>query len=310
MKKILLMLISIVFFSSAASLSQNVFPESDAIWNIQINEKEYYYGLSGDTIVNDTIYNKLYLLNDTTLNIGTEDEYIGGFRQEGKKVWFHPHLPVDWNSEYLQYPHETLLYDFSKKEGDTIWHNIVPNLNIYYWSVADSISASIISFIDEETKTYHTQQYTVAQDGVFSGTGRNDIWEEGIGSTQGLFWFLSQKSLSGFPEFHLACFKQGTDVKYIDNPTCNSCFSYTTEISEINVAPIEVIEENKIICIKGELSVFPCLFKLFTPLGQLLFEKEVQSNNEVISVKQIKGILLYQIQKNHKIIKSGKLSLI
>jgi hypothetical protein len=36
----------------------DVFPRSDAIWNIKINDRERYYGLSGDTIIDNKLYNK------------------------------------------------------------------------------------------------------------------------------------------------------------------------------------------------------------------------------------------------------------
>jgi len=118
-------------------MQAQVFPESDAIWSIKSDDLlvggdiykggVWYYGLSGDTIIGDKSYNKFYLLNDTTLNIDSKDIYVGGFRQEGKKVWFRP------NSNFFSlsyeddppYPDETILYDFSKNAGDTIWQLVL-----------------------------------------------------------------------------------------------------------------------------------------------------------------------------------------
>jgi hypothetical protein len=303
MKTKLLLLFTII---SANTFSQNVFPESDAIWNIQIDGKEHYYGLSGDTIINDTIYNKLYLLNDTTLIIDSGDEYIGGFRQEEKKVYFRPNLPADL---FPQYPQETLLYDFSKNVGDTIWHNIVTNLHIHYWSIGENISASIIYNIrdTENGKIYESIQYLHLDDGSLVETGRNDFWIENIGSlNSGLFWFLSQKTLSGTPKFRLACFKQGDELKYLD-PDCKSCFSYTTGILEKNMIRLEVIQENTFIKIKGENAYFPCQLKIFNLMGQPIFEKTIHSPNEKVLINHW-GLGLYRIEKEREIIKTGKIS--
>jgi len=291
--------------------SQTVFPTSDAIWNISINGKEHYYGLTGDTIIDSKSYNKLYLLNDTTLSIDLNDVYVGGFRQEEKKVWFRPYFPDDYYIyDFPQYPKETLLYDFSKNKGDTIWHNIIPNEYLFYWQIGDSISASIITSIDideQDRKIYNTTQYVVFRDGDFAQLGRTDIWIEGIGSTQGLFWFLSQITLSGYPEFHLSCFKQGNKVKYVKNVKCNSCFCWSSDIQEKNSIPLEVIYENNCIRFKGESSVFPCELKLFSPIGQLIFEKRLQSNEEKIPINQLQGMYLYHVQKKKEVVKTGKI---
>jgi hypothetical protein len=309
--KFLLLLFTVI---SVNVFSQSVFPESDAIWNIQINGEEHYYGLSGDTTFNDTVYNKLYLLNDTTLVIDPNDEYVGGFRQEGKKVWFRPSFspfyPLYYPLYYPPYSEETLLYDFSKNEGDTIWHDIIPGLS--HWNLGDSITVSLVTSIDideQGCKIYHTELYSVHNDGGLSYMGRSDSWMEGIGSiNHGLFWFLSNISVSGNPKFHLACFKQGNEVRYMDNPNCNACFCWSsTSISEKNSIPFEVLHEKNCIRIRGKSSDFPCLFKLFTPLGELWVEKQLQSNEDVVPINQLKSIGLYQIQKDSEIIETGKI---
>lgn len=179
-----------------------VFPESDAIWNIKIDTKEHYYGLTGDTIIDGKSYSKLYLLNDTTLIPDSRKEYLGGFRQEGKKVWFRPSLHDDYISNYPYYPKETVLHDFSNV-GDTIWHNFVSDWNVRYWEMRDSISASIITskFTDEQGRTiYNTQQFIIINSNrkEFTYEVGRDRWIEGIGSIgKGLFWFIRDKIVGG-----------------------------------------------------------------------------------------------------------------
>ena len=303
-------LISIICACSLFKGQAQVFPTSDAIWNIQINWSEYYYGLSGDTIINSKLYNKLYFLNKSTLTIDSENMYIGGFRQDGKKVWFRPkHSNI--HSYDDPYPEETILYDFSKDVGDTIWHNLDPYVYDWddiHWGSRDSSYASIITSIDideQDRKIYHIDQYLV-ENGFFYSGGRKDRWIEGIGSIDhGLFWFLYGMTLSGYPKFHLACFRQGNEVKYLD---CNACFcNGVTGILDKKSTLLEVIHENNCIRIQGESSVFPCELKLFSSTGQLILEKKLQSGTEKISVNQLNRIWLYQIQKNKKIIKTGKI---
>ena len=121
MKKYVLILLILI---SVKAFSSSTFPDSNAIWNVNIEGsgpiKEVLYGLKGDTLINDTIYNKLYTLSDTTLSNENMKDYIGGFRQEGQKVWFKP---AYWTEPNI------LLYDFSASVGDTVWHNACLHLS-------------------------------------------------------------------------------------------------------------------------------------------------------------------------------------
>ena len=304
---------SIILAYSLFRAQAQVFPESDAIWNIQIDGVEHYYGLSGDTIISGVIYNKLYSLSDTTLNIGLDDEYLGGFRQEGKKVWFRPSFPPFYplyDDLYdPPYPDETLVYDFSKSVGDTIWHNAIPGF--FYWAMRDSTAASIITSVDTDEQgreIYHSCQF-VYHNRELVFLYRCDSWIEGVGSVEhGLFFFLHQIITNGQPVFHLNCLKQGNEVKYINKNYGTSCFCSSSEqgISEKNITPLEILHENNSIRIKGVSSAFPCELKLFSTIGQLIIEKRLQSDQEEMLVNQLKGIYLYQIQKNGEIIKTGK----
>jgi len=72
MKRILfLAIVWIALCYTTKAQEENVFPTNNAIWNIYIEGDRYIYGLKGDTIINDTLYNKLYLLNDTILKLYT-----------------------------------------------------------------------------------------------------------------------------------------------------------------------------------------------------------------------------------------------
>ena len=85
MKKLIIILFTILSISSYA---QESFPTSNAIWNESVEGHYSTYGLLGDTIINDVLYSKLYEFSDTLLSEVNIKNYIGAFRNEGKKVWF------------------------------------------------------------------------------------------------------------------------------------------------------------------------------------------------------------------------------
>jgi hypothetical protein len=310
--KILLLLIGLCYANVIQA--QEVFPTSDAIWNIQIDGKEHYYGLSGDTIINDTIYNKLYLLNDTTLIIDSEDRYIGGFRQEEKKVHFRPVCISHEGGE--ESDDEVLLYDFSKNAGDTIWnigfiYGGAINVDDFCIRKSRATRISILEniFIDNNKKRYSSSLYIYDSVYVYP-LFQEDFVIERIGSVKkGLFWFLHYPSMASTTSIKLACFKQGNEVKYLDNSKCNTCFCYSTaSIPELEAERVNVFYENNTVRIHGESSIFPCQLDLFTLTGQLLFTKNAILNERPIPVAEnLNGIYMYQLRKNKEIIKTGKI---
>lgn len=203
----------LIIFITSDVFCQSNFPDSNAIWNINyINsdgspKKEILYGLKGDTVIHDTLYNKLYVLSDTILSDENLQDYIGGFRKEGQKVWFKP---AYWTSSNV------LLYDFSASEGDTVWHNGGAGYNNsgqITFGIGNNYS--IIQEIMENGLKTHSI--------IRGGDGFNDKWYEGIGSNFGLFG-----SIIGFPligdTYSLACFNHNDTVKYKNNLMCNKCF--------------------------------------------------------------------------------------
>jgi hypothetical protein len=318
--------LKILFFFIISILtvhSQVSFPTSDAIWSVQKNsyDPEIYYGLTGDTIINDTTYNKLYLLNDTTLNIDENDIYIGGFRQKDQKVWFRVNVKDNFaslsslNSHYCEYnnPFETLLYDFSKNSGDTIWHDL--HLVENYITMQKQITLSIILEITNTNsqRTYYLFQYLNIGRGnapyipIMNGI---DTWIEGIGSLKGLFWFLYEPPMSGGSAYRLNCFKQGNEIKYMDK-NCTSCFKYSsTNISDNKYSSISVFLNKGMLSVKGEAAVFPCQIKLFNVIGQMQLSKTIYSDKESIYLpKELENVYLYQLinKKDESIVKTGKL---
>lgn len=224
MKKYIFILI---IFITSKVYSQTHFPDSNAIWNVNyINSvgtptDEMLYGLKGDTLINDTLYNKLYALSDTILSVENLEVYIGGFRQEGQKVWFKP--------KYGNV-NEFLLYDFAAQIRDTIWHNVgltteydkgqtvlVFNSNYYF------ISVVLDKYINNGFEKYNVETGPFDKQMGFLWSVRHD-WIDGIGSATGIFWQHYVPPLSNPYTKELGCFKHNDTVKYQSNLKCNKCF--------------------------------------------------------------------------------------
>lgn len=249
-----------------SAFGQVNFPDSNAIWNVNIRSTgEILYGLKGDTLINDTLYNKLYTLSDTILSVENLQDYIGGFRQEGQKVWFRP--------AYWSYQ-DILLYDFSASIGDTIWNNGGAHYNYSQQIVFGyGHEYSIIQGIDTENgiKTYFITRGTDQSPGK---------WYEGIGSNFGLFGSIVQFPLAG-DTYNLACFKHNDTVKYQNNLKCNKCFcggggsggidekKYNTEWISIFTNP-----SKNLLAIEVQKPYSKIMVEIFDEQGSVVYKKE------------------------------------
>jgi hypothetical protein len=190
-------------------------PDSNAIWNVNIVSSDgiptgnLMYGLKGDTLINDTLYHKLFLLADTTLKNENLKEYLGGFRQDSQRVWFRP--------KYSNIT-EFLLYDFSGQLNDTIWHRA--SLYLMYNLDHEFTGSSGFSVIQDIYEYNGFKMFVLFSQNIPS---EQDEWIDGIGSIYGLFGSIIKFPLSG-DTYNLACFKQNDTVKYENNMECNRCF--------------------------------------------------------------------------------------
>ncbi|MFZ4455143.1 MAG: T9SS type A sorting domain-containing protein [Bacteroidales bacterium] len=168
-RKLLLVVFSAFTAISAVCQTYVPFPTSGAKWNnLVIHRNESYR--------RDTTLERLLIKNDTVLNNHTYhilwsqtgkletpvNFYVGGIREENKKIYF---------SEFYMFPNEEiLLYDFSKQVGDTVFHH--PAFKDYstHTRILDIDSVIISGKYRKRFK-------------VFGMTGE-DYWVEGIGSIQ------------------------------------------------------------------------------------------------------------------------------
>jgi len=317
-KIILLIIFSLCGIMPCASQEQeSVFPTSDAIWNIQLYTDGYYateykYGLFGDTIINSKQYSKLYLLNDTLLHIDENDIYIGGFRQENKKVWF---LLNDYG--YYDYE-EYILYDFGKNIGETVeWTNPLVYMGAYYTGGEPGVygyydEKIIREVLDVEESGYgrifHLSDY------FLWGTDVNSKWIEGIGSTIGLFWdFMVYPMGYNSIRYKLACMKLGDEWVYLDNGECDYCF-IEQEPRNIEVPHGETcfIFSNyltKQIEIHTSSLMQNYTFELLNLQGQVIQTEKITSAHHFFSYAGRQGVFLYRIVENGRVMQTGKLIL-
>lgn len=258
----------LIIFITSKVFSQSNFPDSNAIWNVNyINSvgtptDEMLYGLKGDTLINDTLYNKLYTLSDTTILDGNLQDYIGGFRQEGQKVWFKP--------AYWSYP-DILLYDFSASEGDTVWHKACLHLFNNSEYTHEFLSCENFDVIQDITIENGVKKYI-----LLALKPVPDEWYLGIGSILGIFGPIMDYPLIG-DTYNLACFKHNDTVKYKNNLMCNKCFcSGLTGVDE---------KKNN----SDWISIFP------NPAQNLLtIEVQKLYSKIVVEIFDVKGSIIYK----------------
>jgi len=316
-KTILLIIFSLCGIMPCASQEQeSVFPTSDAIWSIQlyVNDQyvtEYRYGLFGDTIIDSKQYNKLYLLNDTLLHIDENDIYIGGFRQEDKKVYFLK--SYDYEKEYV-------LYDFGKEVGESITWLDLP---YYYgdWVEMDGFPAIAGIFDWEITREIldikesdYGRIFHLSPTYLYSIVNSN--WIEGVGSTAGLFWdFITYAMCYNSCYYKLSCMKLGDEWFYLDD-NCDSCFnleegSWPNSLSNIDAESCFVFSNQltKQIEIHATFLLGDCVFELLNLQGQVIQTEKLNSAHHFFSYVGKQGVFLYRIVENGRVIQTGKLVL-
>lgn len=164
----------------------------------------YIYLLSGDTLLGNQTYLKLYYTRNANLS-GTV--LIGLMREESKRVYF---LSFCDNSEYL-------LYDFNMKEGDTQTLYGLPFP--YECPVANEMQCTQI-----ETANYFGRDYR-----QFHFDFGDPVWIEEIGSTEELLcpYGMQISDLS----WSLLCFHHNDELAYMA-PGADTCYISTVGLHQ------------------------------------------------------------------------------
>lgn len=307
------------------SFAQEVFPTSDAIWNIHNSLYDYnrkgecYYGLKGDTTINENIYQKMYFWNDTTLNIDTRSTYIGRIRELDKKVYFTSIVRGDFNKR----EQEIILYDFSKNPGDTIYHgNFYVNNDLGYWEGLSELPNNWywISIIEEIIEIEDKNQFLV-KTGIYDSEHNllNEIqeikWIEGVGGDYGPIWEpIRIAAGDDYNNFYpkLVCLKERNQIVYLNNEKCGSCFcdnSLSINRNKTNLLCLQINRSNKEIIISENTEERSYFFELIDTKGQIVMIKKLTHKIEKISFSINKGTFLYKIIGDNNFFQTGKIIL-
>jgi hypothetical protein len=261
----------VVFLFSVPIFSQSHFPDSNAFWSVNIVGTSRYinYGIIGDTVIHDTTYAKLYLQVDSTLSINNVKYYLGGIRQENKKVLFRP---AYWSHQ------DILLYDFSAKIGDTIRHN------------------GIVRIFDNSYPTHefdYMDHYDIIQDisyesgnAIYSPVHFRpvfDTWYSGFGSINGIFGPITDYPLSG-DTYELNCVKVNDTVIYNRDNTCQSCFCGASpgnagSVMESDIIVIKQNPKNNSLQILNSTSIVPFSVEIIDVMGRYICSKRGTTNS-------------------------------
>ena len=304
---ILIICLSGILFPFRSFAQDEVFPTKDAIWSIHMYDAfsgfRFVYGLIGDTVVNGQIYNKLYLLNDTLLQIDSKDIYVGGIRQFGKKVYMKP---ADKSTgEVFE---EFLMYDFSVKAGDRVNLGKYPMMGWdYYEPTFENVRIEDIGdwsiFVNEIFDSKYGRAYYMEND---------NIWIEGIGSLSGLFFLPIRYTtccVDSYSGCELACLKVKDEVLYLKDE-CKECFEMPVymglEKKHLFPLKIQYNLEGKNIRLQVDVENLPLQFELLSLSGQIIQSQIIREAESRIELRATPGVYIYRIIGD-KVYKSDKI---
>lgn len=225
---------------------------------------------SGDTLINDTLFKKLYYTGFTSSQIVIRTHisgYYGAIRNDtaNKQVWF--------NDGNLSYP----IYDFNINVGDSICNKVVYPLPVTFWL------CGIVEFIDSVNYCgKYFKRYNIQGDKKII---------EGIGSDKGLFPVFSSPWFSDF-----ICYSEK------GNSECNSCNINFTKIDKHLIDPneINIYQTNDQIFISSN-SIISSI-NLIDLSGRIIYRNdEINSINTNFHIDK-KGIYIIEVIVSNDII--------
>lgn len=294
----LLILVSVLLSFRASGQVYVPFPETNAIWNeifISLQPAErwtYQYGISGDTVINNIQYHKIYRLADTLFPV-TTGEFNGAIREDNKRIYV-----IGCNTVYPGSGEgEVVLYDFTENVGDTVFVG-QDGVGPAGYLVIDHIDSVLID--NNYRKTFY-----------FTTMG-DYYWIEGIGSTRGLFSPITGIT-TGLQTWNLICHNQDGEVKYL-NPEYSTCFPIlegirNTETTErqVDIIPNPVIDQSIVKFDNADKSLQ--VFRIYSLTGQIMMVYEITDKSQIVLNRADfkPGLYFYCITGYNQIHLSGKL---
>jgi hypothetical protein len=283
------------------------FPDSNAVWQevllpyppgpMPAYLQHFHYSVSGDTLINDISYKKLFVtIYNTECSLdSTGPYYAGGIRNntDEKKVYY-------FDSNGLE---ELLLYDFTLDVGDTVPMSFINDSYPYLY--VESIDSVLIG--DHFRKSYIYAQDTYPPITVIEGIGA----ETGLLEPLEIFELISM----------LRCYHQDHSLLWI-NPNVDSCNLETDTCLTISIP--ERISDNRLLLIYPNpasdiiyLYLSPEILipstdiriEIYNSFGEKVGESQVPSGQDVYSFDVSclsNGLYVTVIKENQRVISIKK----
>lgn len=278
-------LICSFYLSNAQDYEYVPFVNEEVVWSycdvvrIGLNEYDLNYSqfnFSGDTIINDMAYKKLFKHDCSSDGL----YYVASMREESKKVY----------AVYSGNQQEKLIYNFDLTVGDSIQS---PYDDMHYYRVMKIDTVEVASV---ERKRIELDF---------------DTWIEGIGTLDRFMMY----PLQAIPLYELGVRinyqKQGAEIIYKTNEWYlneNDCNFSSEEETNLNKTIVFFINPD-LLKVEAELSDPNCTFELLDLNGKLLVQKNIDRNNNTINVSQFpNGLYVLRLSQNGEVSFTGKIS--
>ena len=299
MKKLSSIILVVLIFLVHNLIGQDYFPfpDTNTAWNtvgdndFTSDKWHFRYAVFGDTIINSTLYTKIYKMYDSTI-LHPNSTYFAAIRENGNR------------QIYCLLPgfSESILYDFNLNTGDTIFYNIgggLYNNEVDFW---DENHYKIVS--EKDSMLLLNNQYRKRWS--LEGNLGYQTWIEGIGSINwyGLFNPLITAMVLNGDGYQFACFKENDIVLYLNNMFCDQCFCQLyTGLEEQNIKNEESItlfpnpSSDKVTIRINETCNSIYKLDIFDLAGKKQIGKTISFNIEIeIEIEDLKdGIYLIKI---------------
>ena len=292
MKKLfLIILISGLILHQSHSQDYVPFPTDNATWNTlfygqtsptNIYTINYQYKLLGDTVLNGTLYSRVYFTETNTKN--PDEIYIGGLREDDlKQVFFFPvsqTLPTPSGHTFPNDISEHMIYTFNNLEVGQILPINADNRQIRVVTV-DSVLVG---------DTYR-KRYEIDNGPIHSW----EYWIEGIGSTSEL---LSAFTYEFEWNFFTLCFKINEETLYINSPDGENYCYYAVGIDSPDIPNFKVYPNPT----SGPLSIYSpfggkTLVNVVNLQGQTIVSSVVNGEVNQMDVSSFKpGLYFLRLQ--------------
>lgn len=278
------------------------FPNANAIWSEYYGKElvDSYFitydkiALNGeDTLINQQSYKKLYLFEGTTFDVSMAT-YLGGIREEDKKIYYLGNKLHDGKPFAFDTPSEILLYDFNVNIGDRLNCDGELLANFYGLVVETIDTISIGSTLRKRISFEYS----------------NAKWIEGIGSVQGLLFAGEPIATRGQPTGDLICFKLNDEIHYF-NESFDECMpsgvSENEFVKNALIFPNPTNDEINIVIPENFISRRISVFDIY---GKMMKSEYISTKNIVINLNNLPtGIYVVKIQGenstlNYKVLKN------